>query len=180
MKHKGHLAICDVCGCKIYASDGILVSDKYSSQYGLLVCKRDLDVTNPQTYIRARRERPISNPRMVRPEPADQYYSNTNGDAVAASAPQHPSIYAAEASGVELLWLGPIYPGNRSITGYKIERESPVGGGFATLVSNTNSVAGYYKDTSVEASTQYNYRISAVNAAGAGAASDEIATTTGS
>lgn len=49
--------LCDVCGGKVRLKDAIQVKDKYNFLNGLLVCKEDYEKTNPQAYLRARKER---------------------------------------------------------------------------------------------------------------------------
>lgn len=184
-----YYVICDVCGKKMRAKDSVLIRDKYNTLNNMLVCKDDADETNPQTYIKSRKERTIRNPRYIRSEGTDQrIFIDTpsqieDGDTSdpsgrVPSAPRFPSLIELSSSQIELQWLGPLDSGSSAIRGYKIERESPVGGGFSTLVADTASSAQYYKDTSVSASTQYNYRISAINRDGTSTASEEFAVTT--
>ena len=154
----------------------------------MLVCKDDADKTNPQQYIKPVTERQIDSPSIIRSEGEDRFVfiddpSQIDGGDTSdptgrnASAPKSLTIIGATSSQVELQWLGPDDPGSSSITGYQIERESPVGGGFSTLITTT-SPARYYKDSTVSASTQYNYRVSAVNNNGTGSASNEANITT--
>lgn len=172
-----HYVQCDICGKKMRAKDAQIISDKFSDKANLLVCGDDFDKTNPQQYIRAFRERQISHPKYIRSEGADSFQVNANDDR-APSAPRYLTTIGATASTAELQWLGPEDVGSSSISGYKIERESPVGGGFSTIVSNTSTVSTYYEDTGLSSSTQYNYRVSAINGAGTSSASNEDDITT--
>jgi len=102
-------------------------------------------------------------------------------DSYAVTAPEAPTLLTATAvstSQIDLTWTAPSNDGGSAITGYKIERESPTGGGFATLVANTASTLPFYSDTGLEASIPYNYRVSAINDIGTGSASNADAATT--
>lgn len=191
-RHPGpnyHYVICDGCGAKIRARDAVLIKDKFNLLHNMLVCKRDVEKTNPQTYIRAVKERQVENTALIRSEGADTYvYIDTVAQIEAgdtsdpsgrtSNAPRFLTTLSVSSTEIELVWHGPDNPGSSAIRGYKIERESPVGGGFSTVTANSNSPATYYKDTGLTASTQYNYRVSAVNRDGTGTASDTKSATT--
>lgn len=181
--------ICDVCGAKIRARDATRIDDKFNYLHGMVVCAKDVDETNPQSYVRAVKDHNRINPKIVRSEGTDVFTyietaaqiedgDTTNPSGRSPTAPLDLSIIGATSSQVEILWHGPISPGSGAISGYKIERESPVGGGFSTLVADTAQVSMYYKDTTVSATTQYNYRVSAINRIGTSSASNTAAVTT--
>ena len=186
---KSHNVICDVCGRKLKAKDAILIQDKYSLQNNLLVCKRDVDKNPPTLYpFKIQKEQQL-NPKMVRPDKDPEFfYALTAADMEdpiagsptdrTASAPMFLLITDGTPEAVEMIWQGPEDVGSGSPTGYRIQRESPVGGGFSTL-ETTNVVYLYYKDTTAAASTEYNYRVAAVNSAGVGSYSEPRAITTG-
>lgn len=75
---------------------------------------------------------------------------------------------------INLSWVA--VSADPAATGYTLERESPIGGGFTQVFSNSNVTS--YKDTSLSPGATYNYRVSAVNAAGIGPASAPAAATT--
>jgi titin len=60
-------------------------------------------------------------------------------------------------------------------TGYTLERESPIGGGFTTILINSNVTS--YTDSNLSPGGTYNYRVSAVNSEGTGPASSAYAIT---
>lgn len=73
----------------------------------------------------------------------------------------------------DLDWTTPAFDGYSPITGYKIERESPVGGGFSTLVANTGTNATSYPDAAITVGNVYNYRVRALNTYGESLPSNE-------
>ena len=188
--HGGHYVICDVCGRKIKANDAVFINDRYNLLNQMLVCPNDADKSNPQLFLRIRsRERQISDPRMVRSEGSNKFHyidspseiesgstSDPSGDA--PDAPIQLEASAPSSTSIVLTWRFTGNPGSNPISGYKIERESPVGGGFSTIVANTGFPSLYYEDTGLSSSTQYNYKVSAINSQGTGNASNEAAATT--
>lgn len=180
-----YYVICDICGRKVRAKDTRRATDALHK--GLIVCKADYDKDNPQTYLRSFKERPM--PSYNRGEQDDKFHFISDPSEIdtgdlsdptgrTPGAARQLTAVGASASHVDLHWFGPYDTGSRAISGYKIERESPVGGGFSTLVSDTAVVQTVYTDTSVAASTQYNYRVTPLNIEGAGSASNEAAITT--
>jgi len=185
----GHYAICDVCGRKFRAKELLVVRDQHSTQNGLLVCKNDKDKTNPQIRLEALKIRYTPNPSKVRVEqPATYSFIDTieeieNGSTTYPSgdAPGAPTQLIAEPDSdgnIMLSWAITLGVGSSPIKGYKIERESPVGGGFSTTVANSATVATYYLDETTSDTTQYNYRISAINDHGTSSVSNSANTTT--
>ena len=62
--------------------------------------------------------------------------------------------------------------------GFKVERESPKGGGFSLLTTINDGTVRDHIDTSLDASTQYNYRVKAFDGGGDSSASGEADATT--
>ena len=92
-----------------------------------------------------------------------------------ATPPDQVTGLVATAIGVstiDLIWNTPS-DGGVPITGYTIERESPIGDGFTILVANTGSTETTFEDTDLMPNTQYNYRVSAINTVGTGLVSNE-------
>lgn len=163
---------CDVCGAKIRQKDAVLITDRYNTQYGLLVCKADVDRTNQQNIPLGTKETQVQNPRLLSSEPPDTIIENPNDDRV-PSAPQNVAATVHPLnSTVVLNWQGPQDNGSGPIIGYNIYRAFPQFTGLELLVDNTNSTATYYEDTTAYISQYYTYVIRAINTFGIGPASD--------
>ena len=99
-----------------------------------------------------------------------------------ASVPGAPTSLSATASGstrIDLSWTAPGSNGGSSITGYRIEISSDGGANWTVHVATTGNPATTYSHIGLAAGTTRHYRVSAINANGAGAASNtDTATTT--
>ena len=106
-------------------------------------------------------------------------YEFTGGPTYTAPGPPTGlSATAISSTRVDLAWIPPSSDGGSAITGYRIDRESPVGDGFGVLVADTGSTNVVYSNTGLTVTTQYNYRVYAINAVGMSAASDADDATT--
>ena len=76
---------------------------------------------------------------------------------------------------IDLRWVASTM---QNILGYKIERETPSGSGWATLVANTTNTNVYYNNTGLTTNIIYNYRVSALNGTGISTPSNTYAMTT--
>lgn len=176
---------CDICGAKIRARDAMKT---HGTRGRLLVCRNDYEDPHPQdTLPTPRKPRKLTE---LRSEATDTFSfidtvaeietgETTSPSYTTTGAPKELRAEAANSTSIVLTWsMEDVIIGTGGVTGYKIERETPVGGGFSTVTANTNLPSLYYLDESLSASTTYNYRVSAVNGAGAGSVSNEAASTT--
>ena len=92
--------------------------------------------------------------------------------------PRHLDARAAGSSVIELNWDPPLSDGGSAITGYRIEASAAGGVRWSTLERNTRSTATRYRHTGLAGGTTHHYRVSAINAIGAGDFSDEDSATT--
>ncbi|MGD9850114.1 MAG: fibronectin type III domain-containing protein [Nitrospirales bacterium] len=101
--------------------------------------------------------------------------------APSVTVPDAPTDLAAVGESpttVMLSWNQPAHDGGSEILSNTIERESPTGGGFSTLVADTGEPITSFRDTGLTSGVEYNYRIYAINAQGPGAASSAAAAAT--
>lgn len=160
--------ICDVCGGQFRQKDTVLITNKYNTQYGLVVCKADADQINEQVLPNNHIDRPISSPQTLRPERPDQYAVNLLDDRV-PGPPRNPVAQVNPINEtIDLLWQGPEDNGSSAIIGYKIVRASPQLSFYETVISNTNDGATYYQDISADVSAEYSYKIATINSFGTG------------
>ena len=107
--------------------------------------------------------------------------SNVDSATTATTAPGAPTGLTATASGttaINLSWSAPGSTGGSAITGYKIEVSPNGTSGWTDQVANTNSTATTYAHTGLGGGTTRHYRVSAINANGAGTASNVDSATT--
>ena len=100
---------------------------------------------------------------------------------VSAIVPGAPSALSATAIGstqIDLSWSAPASTGGSAITGYKIEVSPNGTSSWTNLVANTNSTATTYAHTGLASGDTRHYRVSAINANGAGDPSNVDSATT--
>ena len=108
--------------------------------------------------------------------------SNVDSATTGTTVPGAPTGLTATASGttaINLSWSAPGSTGGSAITGYKIEVSSNLGSSWSDLVANTSNTTTTYAHTGLTAGATRHYRVSAINANGAGTASNVANATTG-
>jgi hypothetical protein len=129
----------------------------------------DTAVTNGTTYYYR-----VSAVNAVGEGAQSNEVSATPQNVAAPSAPQNLAAAAARGKGIQLTWSAPASNGGSAITGYKIYRGTTSGGEvLLTTVGNVTS----YKDSTTSRGVTYYYKVTAVNAAGEGPASNEASAT---
>ena len=92
-----------------------------------------------------------------------------------STMPGAPTSLGAAANGqtqIDLSWTAPSSDGGAAISGYKIEVSDDGGTTWTNLVNDTSSTTTSYSHTGLTAGTTRHYRVSAINTAGTGAASN--------
>ena len=105
-----------------------------------------------------------------------------NATTESVTTPGAPTGLTATADGqteIDLAWNAPSDDGGADITGYKIE-VSTDNSTWSDLVANTGSTTTNYSHTGLDAGSTRHYRVSAINSAGTGAASNVASATTDS
>ncbi|MCE2398672.1 MAG: fibronectin type III domain-containing protein [Gemmatimonadetes bacterium] len=93
-------------------------------------------------------------------------------DPVVPDAPTALTVEADGTSRLLLSWTVPEYDGGAEITGYRIEVSANAGESWRELVANTNTTRTGYAHEDLRPATTRHYRISAINEAGVGTASE--------
>lgn len=167
-------ACCQVCGFRYHIKDLTKVKDKWNRQYGLIVCKRDLEKANPQDRPKVVKEKLVGHTDLMNPEPETTYITNPLDDRV----PGKPSNGAATTDTLDgsivLRWDAPMNQGSSSITGYFIRYSIPQRFNYLTLTSNSLTNVPYYKDVLNASSVHVSYQVAAINGYGQGEFSDEF------
>ncbi len=102
------------------------------------------------------------------------------GPSTPHNRPGAPEGLTAAGNGqtrIDLSWTAPSDDGGADITGYKIE-VSPDGSSWSDLEGNTLSTSTSYSHSSLTAGSTRHYRVSAINSAGTGPASNVVTGTT--
>ena len=100
---------------------------------------------------------------------------------VAPTAPGAPTGLTATADGtteIDLSWTAPSSDGGAAISGYRIEVSTDAGTTWSNLVADTGSTATTYSQAGFSAGDTRYYRVSAINSAGTGAASNVASAST--
>ena len=100
---------------------------------------------------------------------------------VAPTAPSAPTGLTATADGtteIDLSWTAPSSDGGAAISGYRIEVSTDGGTTWSNLVADTGSTATTYSQAGFSAGDTRYYRVSAINSAGTGAASNVASAST--
>ncbi|MDE2975083.1 MAG: fibronectin type III domain-containing protein [Gemmatimonadota bacterium] len=104
--------------------------------------------------------------------------ANATTDPVVPDAPTGLTAAADGTSRIDLAWSAPAYDGGAAITGYKIEVSVDGNRAWRVLESNTGNDATAYTHTGLDPATTRHYRVSAINRAGTGEASNVADATT--
>ncbi len=97
---------------------------------------------------------------------------------IAPGAPTDLTATAAGETRINLSWTAPTSDGGATISGYKVEMSLTGISGWSDLVANTGATDTTYSHTGLSAGNTRHYRVSAINSAGTGSASDVAGATT--
>ena len=108
-------------------------------------------------------------------------WSAEAGATTPADVPAPPAGLTARATGtsqIDLSWRAPANTGGAPILGYRVEVSSDGGASWRILARNTQSTATTYSQRNLQPATTRHYRVSAINLAGVGRASNVARATT--
>lgn len=155
--------ICDVCGCKVRQKDTVLITDKFNTLYGMVVCRDDADRTNAQSRPFSVNERIVSNPKLLRPEGTDRFVPNANDDRVPSPPKNLVTTVSYYDDKVRLTWEGSDDCGSSGILYYTVYRAEPQ---LAYHFFLANVASNSYIDVTSDTSSLYTYHVVAVNSFG--------------
>ena len=95
--------------------------------------------------------------------------------------PDPPTGLSAAADGqtrIRLSWTAPAYDGGAPVSGYRVEVSADSTDTWTALFANTGNARTTFTHTGLQPGTTRHYRVSAINVAGTGAASDVAHATT--
>ena len=98
-----------------------------------------------------------------------------------AGSPGPPTALTAKvisASVIELDWVAPVNHGDTTLTGYRIEVSADGGRTWSDLVADTKDTLTAYRHTGLATGVTRHYRVSAINALGAGLPSNVVSAAT--
>ena len=99
-------------------------------------------------------------------------------DATVPDAPTNLVATATEPTRIDLTWVAPAYDGGAAVSSYRIEVSEDGGAAWRVLIASTGVTSTAYGDTGLRPGTTRFYRVSALNLAGVGAASNVATATT--
>ena len=113
----------------------------------------------------------------------DHPYSNATGNIINVIplnifSGVAPTTLVARSNSVTQIDLQWVAGAMQNIIGYRIERETPSGSGWNTILGNTSNTNIYYNNTGLTSNIIYNYRVSSINATGISGPSNEYEMTT--
>jgi hypothetical protein len=116
---------------------------------------------------------------LVAAFPSASSYANENSTNIIATAPDNPTRLTASAGdgSVDLNWVAPVVVGGSPITGYIVEVFDGVSTGVATVERLGDATQTSARVIGLTNGVSYTFRVSAVNASGAGAVSTGVTKT---
>lgn len=164
--------ICDVCGDQIDRRDAVYITNKYSYQFGLVVCPRHARKVVTPVDISHLVEKPPTNPKTIR-IPQDGVYLTEDDPNRAPGKPTNVIVTKDPLRDfLSVRWNAPDLQGSGRILGYVITRASPQEAAQIIIQDSTENNITYFLDEEADISESYTYAIAAINAFGTGELSD--------
>lgn len=155
--------------------DTVKINDRYNRLNELIVCRADVDKTNPQDRpFNMGNEAILANPTYVRPRQSLTYVNNENDDRLPGAPTNGQALVNPLSNTIDLFWDAPSDNGSSAIIGYLVQRASPQLGYYLDLSSNTETSSTYFNDATSTLSEFASYQVSAINTFGTGPVSSPI------